>query len=201
MDYNKWLEFTFCLRDPTFCLDSPAEFPGSSAEAAEHLRYFFLHAVESAAVVPAEKLKSGLWVIPSIDGYGGLLSSPEVPLGLRQELVDAHLMLYQTLFWSGGFDGAAFMWWEHLIGAEWRGGPPVWRDKKICDCVVMMLGRTLSLESEECQRDALHGLNEFGSSASDGLAESLIKRFLESEEPISSEIRRYAQEVLDGQAQ
>ena len=62
----------------------------------------------------------------------------------RIELAQSHLALFQKAFLNDDFDGACFMWWEYLIGAEWQDGPPVSRDRTISDELICVNRRILS---------------------------------------------------------
>lgn len=92
------------------------------------------------------------------------------------------------------------MWWELLIGARWNDGPSVQEDQQIRRHMFCVIRRILTLESDECIRSGLHGLNEF--TCDDESEEEMreIIAWLLKSRPLSADLARYAQRVADGQA-
>jgi hypothetical protein len=131
----------------------------------------------------------------------GLLSYPELDVTSRVELARSHVVLFEKAFFNDDFDGACFMWWEWLIGAVWRDGPVVSADQGICDELIHSIEHILKFDSDICRRSGLHGLNEVGPSATPGLAERVLKDWIDASGDSRPALLQYAQEVLREDAQ
>jgi len=199
ISYSEWVQFTF-YGPETAEPGPPQWYPGSAPDAAAHLMTFFAMSKETLALLPREVACAGLRLIPSIDGYGGLLSWPELSYETRIAIADAHFPLFRDTFSADGYDGAAFMWWEWLIGARWNDGPSVQEDQRIRRHMFAVIRHILTLESDECIRSGVHGLNEFNCyDESEEEMREIIAGLLKSR-PLSAELVRYAHRVADGQA-
>jgi hypothetical protein len=138
--------------------------------------------------------------LPSVDGYLGLLSFPDLSYHLRIELAKAHFKIFRDSFARDSFGSAAFMWWEWLPGAFFENGPPVCRDQAICKQLIATIKQILYLPSEICQKSALHGINEIGPYI--GLdAAPIVDEFISSDVQKTDLVREYAYKVIKGQAQ
>jgi hypothetical protein len=196
--YEIWIRYTFdvAISDSE---EPVAPFPGSAEDALNCCLRFFRSPSDVLSKVSRNRACKALRFIPSIDGYGGLLSFKALPESERKELCHAHFDLFNHAFRTDDYDGAAFMWWEYLVGAKWDDGDVVSDDRWICRELLSCLARILTTESEICMRSALHGLNEFGPFADRELAAEIIHEFLRRE-GIPDSIRTYANEVLAGNA-
>lgn len=197
--YDKWVRFTF-YGPETAEPGPPSCYPGSASDAATHLMTFFATSKETLSSLPRAVARAGLQCIPSIDGYGGLLSLPELSYEIRIAIADAQFSLFRDTFSADGCDGAAFMWWERLIGARWNDGPSVQEDQRIRMHMFGVIRRILTLESDECVRSGLHGLNEFNcDDESEEQMRKIVTDLLTSKRTLSAELVKYAALVVLGQ--
>jgi hypothetical protein len=68
--------------------------------------------------------------------------------------------------------------------------------------MIDVLAGIMEIDSDECVRSALHGLNEFGpNSTNPHRVHELIQALLDSPRPLAAPLRAYAIEVLSGNAQ
>ena len=197
--FTDWVEFTFGIgRYPR---PLAGAYPGSAQNALEHCVRFFENSSEVLSEIPPQNATVALEDMPSIDGYGGLLSWTDLSLADRFTLADSQYELFRNTFSKDPFGSAAFLWWERLIGAEWNDGPTVQQDKVICDRIVQVLTRILDLDAETCVKSALHGLNEFvPNSNNPDILRVLVERFVASRPTMSTELRSYALKVALGEA-
>lgn len=199
MQYENWIDFTFGI-DAQSSLLRLDDYPGTPRELAIHCTRLFRNSRQVLSEVSAESASAAFSLIPGIDGYLGVLARPDVPLANRMELCDAHFELFSDAFSINDYDGAAFMWWERLRGAEYGDGPPVESDEVICNRLIKVLERILTIKSERCQRSALHGIHEIGPFGTCDATE-IVKVFLEQHTDISAFVKQYATDVINGDAQ
>jgi len=198
LSYDQWLDYTFGLSSGEPCASGP--YPGTPDDAFEHCGRFLRASREPLRAIPRAKAVVGLKAIPSIDGYGGLLSWPGFAYGKRTVLADAQVALFSDSFKDDGFDGSAFMWWEYLIGAEWDDGPAVRMDTTMCDYLIGVIEQIFKIGGRECQMSALHGANEVGPATTTGDVPAIVARLTALAPPASGEVALYAETVAEGNA-
>jgi hypothetical protein len=142
------------------------------------------------------QLEEGFWAIPS-GGYlecsvNELIWNTNLPFADREECVKSMFYLYRDLFAAEPLDSAASMWWDTLCWDLWhqgnrdrlRGG----EDMTMQDVMFETLVRILALDSEHCQKAALHGLGHLHHPAAD----EAIQGYLAKHPSLSEEWREYA---------
>lgn len=148
-----------------------------------------------------KRLSQVLWALPGIDGYLGILNFDPVPWPARAECIASFYDLYRDLFAKDRLDGAGFMWWEHLIGANWQGSPPVMKNPALCILVYEVLERILTLPEEWCQYSALHGISEFLDDSRSGRAQQIVQPYLARTPNLAPDLRTYALDAQFGNVQ
>lgn len=120
-----------------------------------------------------------------------IIFDTELPLTTRTLCIDSMVDLFQKLFAVDPLDTAAFMWWDSLC-YDWhcgnrhrdRGGD----DMQLQDVIYTALSKILFIESEICQRAALHGLGHLHHPET-GV---LVDRYLQAHPALNEELRDYA---------
>lgn len=129
VSYSDWVIFTFGLGADQVGLNT--FYPGSAQSALHHCIHFFENSREVLDELPRSKAIEGMRVIPSIDGFGGLMSFPELAWEDRCRLADAQVPLFRDTFAEDPFDGIGFMWWEYCRG---RAGLMLLPCVRMCAC-------------------------------------------------------------------
>ena len=199
MDYDQWVVFTFNLSPGSGSLFYE-RYPGGADEAFHHCLKFFQSPRRIVDRIPRASLVEAFHRIPSIDGYLGLLSYPELELTKRQELLHSQFNFFSQIFSNDDFNHTSFLWWEHLVGASWNGGPSVHDDHFICEQLLDLLERILYIESPICSHSALHGINEIGPFGPPRHDSAILRRFLASDLAQDETLRKYAMQIQAGQA-
>jgi len=199
MNFEQWIAFTFGLGDQKWSL-AHASYPSSAENALVNCIAFFTRSKEVLDTIPRDRACEALHVIPSVDGYLGLVCYPGIAPSERLALVNAHIPLFKDSFCHDSFDDAAFMWWEHFVGARWEEGPSVGEDIGICREIIRVLGDLLALNSETYQLSALHGINEFAGLVFEDSGAEKIRGFLREGTVASHRVAEYAEQVLAGNA-
>jgi hypothetical protein len=141
-----------------------------------------------------DQIEEGFWVIqgPNLDcSVSRLIWNADVEFPVREECVRTMFDLYKRLFAVEHLDSSAQMWWDSIC-YDWhcgnrnrdRGG----EDLEMQDVIFETLSRILSLDSEFCQRAALHGLGHLHHPET----QELVDLYLKSHLSLSEESRAYA---------
>ena len=126
------------------------------------------------------QLEQGFWAIqgPNLDcSVYGLIFETDLPLAAREECIRSMFHLFERLFSTEPLDTSVQMWWDSLC-YDWhcgnrsreRGG----EDLQLQDVLFQTLARVLSVDSQICQRAALHGLGHLHHPRTQELIESYI---------------------------
>jgi hypothetical protein len=115
----------------------------------------------------------------------------ELPWEARSLCIDSMFDLFQKLFTSESLDSAVFMWWDSLC-YDWhcgnrdrdRGGD----DLRLQDVFFTTLSRILFIDSETCQRSALHGIGHLHHPDT----KQLVDRYLQEKPGLNEDLRTYA---------
>jgi len=199
VSYSEWIDFTFGLSGQTTpSLIRGDQIKGTAEEISEYCTRFLKTSPEVLRNIPHDNAKAALWELPGINGYLGLLSYDQLSFATRQALAEIQFNLFRDSFQIDDFDGAVFMWWEHLLGAEWQDSKPVGDDQQICEIIVSTLERIVSLPSEVCQRSGLHGLKEFSHTVEPGRTDSVFRHFRASALAVNGEVEKYATAAAEG---
>ena len=142
------------------------------------------------------QLEEGFWAIPSGDNLecsvNELIWNTDLPFATRKECVKSMFHLYRDLFSAEPLETASFMWWDTLCWGLWhrgnrdrsRGG----EDLTMQDVMFETLVKILALNSEHCQKAALHGLGHLNHPAT----EEAIRIYLAKHDSLSDEQKEYA---------
>ena len=141
------------------------------------------------------QLEQGFWAIlgPNLScGAAQLIWLQELPFSMREKCVRAMFHLYERFFAIDPLDTSAYMWWDSLC-YDWhmghrsraKGG----EDHLMQDVMFETLSKILDLDSEACQKAALHGLGHLRHPST----ETVIRGFLDRREgTIDAEFKEYA---------
>jgi hypothetical protein len=121
----------------------------------------------------------------------GIIFNTDLPQAVRIRCIESMFDLFQKLFASEPLDAAVFMWWDSLC-YDWhcdnrnrdRGGD----DLRLQDIFFLTLSRILFIDSETCQRSALHGLGHLHHPDT----KQLVDRYLQEKTGLNEDLRTYA---------
>ena len=121
--------------------------------------------------------------------FSGLLWNTRIPLALRKECINSMFDLFSRFFAVNPLEHSCFMWWDSLAyGYYMEEGIPAADDgKEIQQEMFMTLKRILEIDSENCQKSALHGLGHLKHPET----EVTIKDFLKLHS-VSEKLKDYA---------
>jgi len=196
--FEDWLSFTFDnTHDFYICVNTSA----AATTVLRHCTRFFRDPVFILERYPKAALVKAFETIPSIDGDLCALCCEEIPWQLRSQCIQSLFELFARLFQldqAEFLDGACFMWWEHLRGAQWNDGPHLFQIKPIVEEIFQLLERLLQINCRRIQKSALHGLNEF---YDETRVMPIIDEYLAHQQNIDDDLRKYALICRDGDAQ
>jgi hypothetical protein len=140
------------------------------------------------------QLEQGFWAIqgPVLDcSLAQLLEDCDVTLTDKKRCIRSMRELFAQLFARDPLESSAFMWWDTLcfdwragIRSRQRGG----EDAELQDVLFETLTRVLAIDSEPCQKSALHGLAHLYHPQT----KDLVDRFLRDHTTVSPELKEYA---------
>jgi hypothetical protein len=140
------------------------------------------------------QLEEGFWGIqgPNLDcSAWNIISNTDLPIAAREKCISSMLDLFKYLFAIDPLEAAANMWWDSICydwqcgnRARERGG----EDLLLQDAMFQTLASILELDSEPCQRAALHGLGHLHHPNT----QELIQRYLDRNPLLPVEQRAYA---------
>jgi hypothetical protein len=141
-----------------------------------------------------DQLEQGFWAIlgPNLDcGARAIVLDSELPLETKAGCIASMYDLFKLLFATEPLDTSVQMWWDSFC-YDWhsgnrdreRGG----EDLRLQDALFQTLSKILSLDSEICQRAALHGLGHLHHPDT----KRLIARYVEERPSLSKEMKEYA---------
>lgn len=146
----------------------------------------------------SEQLEQGFWFVSGwlcLVRFRGLLWEKRLPLELRVELVKSMFDLFNRLFAVNAFNTICFMWWDIIAyGYYMENGKPEDEDgAKIQQAMFETLRRILELDTEECQKSALHGLGHLKHSEMEKTIKDFLRRHI-----VSQELKDYARLCIAG---
>jgi hypothetical protein len=140
------------------------------------------------------QLEEGFWAIASANlecSAYRIIEDTSLPLAIRGDCIRSMYELFRRLFATEPLDSSVFMWWDSLC-YDWHCGnrdrESGGEDLELQDVFFETLERILFLDSETCQRAALHGL---GHLHHPGTAE-LIDRFMRERPSLTKGLKEYA---------
>ncbi len=134
-----------------------------------------------------EQIEQGFWFISEwlcLVRFRGLLWEKRIPLELRVELVESMFDLFNRFFSVNPLENICFMWWDIIAyGYYMENGKPEDEDgAKIQQAMFKTLRRILELDSEECQKSALHGLGHLKHPETKKTITDFLRRHIVSQE-------------------
>ena len=151
-----------------------------------------------------------------------LLYDPTVPLKLRKKCIESMENLYKNIFQTRNLTEASYMWWDWF-----RPPPPITHSKKwlieikkipglreklgvgiskknrannarkISESTFRTLAEILKINSENCQKGALHGLNHLKHPKT----KNVIQKYLKTNPKPSKQMHEYAKKCQNFKAQ
>lgn len=127
--------------------------------------------------------------------FDGLLWDKDLAFSLREELIASTFDLFARYFARHPTDTVGFMWWDIIAyGYYMENGQPEDEDgARVQQTMFETLRKILEIDSEECQKSALHGLGHLKHPET----EKTIRNFLRGRR-VSSELSEYALRCIDG---
>jgi len=164
-------------------------------EVAGHYVNFFTNPEFLRSRFSRPQLEQGFWAIlgPNLScGAAQLIWLQEVPFSVREKCVRSMFHLYERFFAMDSLDIAAYMWWDGLC-YDWHMGRRSrangGEDQLMQDVMFETLSKILDLDSEACQKAALHGLGHLRHPST----ETVIRGFLDRRQgTIDAELKEYA---------
>ena len=121
----------------------------------------------------------------------GIIFNTDLPQVTRIRCIESMFDLFQKLFINEPLDTAVFMWWDSLC-YDWHSGNRNrdlgGDDLKLQDVFFVTLSRVLFIDSETCQKSALHGLGHLHHPDT----KQLVDRYLQENPGLSEDLRTYA---------
>jgi hypothetical protein len=139
------------------------------------------------------QLEQALWAIQVINldcSAFQIIWHPDLPFATREECVRAMADLFKNFFTAEPLD-SGYMWWDSLCydwhcgnrAREWGG-----EDELMQDVMFQTITAILALDSDLCQRAALHGLGHLHHPET----ENLIQRYIAEHPTLTKEQLEYA---------
>lgn len=145
------------------------------------------------------QLEQGFWFVFGPAGapyFTSLLWRAGVPWSIREACILSMVTLFERLFSREPLPTASFMWWDLVVESDVYADGDVVEYERGRAAILKALQLILDLESPDCQRAALHGLNHLH----DQEGTRTIQRFLESHPNLDGDLRAYAETCLLGEA-
>lgn len=140
------------------------------------------------------QLEEGFWAIqgPNLDcSVCRLILESNLLFPLREDCIRSMFDLFEQLFAKEPLDTSVQMWWDSLcydwhcgIRRRERGG----EDVELQDVFFQTLARILAIDSEACQKAALHGLGHLHHPQT----REVIDKFIAEHPSLTPEQREYA---------
>jgi hypothetical protein len=141
------------------------------------------------------QLEEGFWAISSGNhlecSVYELIWNTDSPFADRKECVKSMFYLYRDMFAAEPLDTASFMWWDLLCKDLWQWGNrdrlSGGEDLTMQDVMFETLVSILALDSEHCQKAALHGLGHLNHPDT----EEAIRIYLAKHDSLGDDQREY----------
>jgi hypothetical protein len=192
--YEEWIRFAFDHAP----LADPSDSPWHNTEEYEFvcdptavLRYYtrlFHEPLPALSRYSDEQIEQGLWFIAChhlLDIYW----DEDIPAAMRIECIEAMPSLFQHFFSTKPLNTICFMWWDlinHCIEAM--------PDPQVADAMLCALEQILAMDSDDCQKSALHGLGHLKHNDK----ERIIRSYLAQNPELTEEAKAYAEEAIQG---
>lgn len=210
---EEWIEFVFArpVEEPAWFWEADADqWQGSPVHTAELLAETFEHCGELLEPYDDEQVNQGLSMLLNAGSPPALacLTSTELPIELRERLVESVGTLFEELFavrcsnalghleeeTGGPLNSMAYLWWDLFPLRPDIDSPG---NLATDELVLGLLDRVLSLRSDACRESALHGLARWQAKYPERVQET-IDRFIWAERSIRTPLRNYAYAARHG---
>jgi hypothetical protein len=197
LTFEQFIDFVFNRTQETECGFDEYKF-GETKVTAEYLIKLFRNPKFLLENFNSEQIEEGFELITELlcfVKFDGLLWDIRLPFSLREELISSMFDLFSKLFANNSFETIDFMWWDILAyGYSMENGSSEDEDgAKVQRVMFETLKRILEIESEECQKSALHGLGHLKHSETEKTINDFLRRH-----PVDSDLREYAISCING---
>lgn len=200
LSYAEFVDFAFGhnLDDSVWYYSFDGYKFGNTNVVVRHLITLFRAPEILAKKFTPRQIESGFYFVASLlcaIKFDGLFWDTRVPFEKREELIFANYDLFSKLFAHYETENICFMWWDSLAyGYYMENGKAADEDgARVQQVMFETLKKILEIDSEACQKSALHGLGHLKHAET----EPTIKDFLRRRR-VSQELKDYAQECIDG---
>ncbi|HEX8734953.1 MAG TPA: hypothetical protein VF721_06515 [Pyrinomonadaceae bacterium] len=147
---------------------------------------------------PNQLEKGFFYVVPYLlceVKFYGLLWDKRVPLSLREECISSMFDLFARFFAVNPLEHSCFMWWDGLAyGYYMENGAAADEDGiEIRQAMFETLKRILEIDSEDCQKSALHGLGHLRHPETEKTINDFLRRH-----KVNQKLKDYAYACIAG---
>ena len=216
VNFAQWLDFLFDhpVTEPAWHWSTEADqWGGSPAETVSHLTRTFRESGTALLKYSDAQLKQGFWYLvdPGCSDIAFSLVDSKVPEKLRLEAIESIGDLFEYCFarrcsdhlshldepGANPLNASCYMWWD-ILPIHGKPEEPARRQTDIA--ILLVLERTLRLESEACRESALHGLGEWQCYYPLNV-ERIVDGFIWHNRKIRASLRNYAYAARHGDVQ
>jgi hypothetical protein len=145
-----------------------------------------------------EQLEQGFYLITILLCYikfDGLLWAESITFSLREKCIYSMFDLFERFFAINSLETIGFMWWDCLAYGYYmaNGKPEDENGAQVQQAMFETLRRILKLESEDCQKSALHGLGHLKHPETEKTIRNYLRRKF-----VKLEMREYAEKCIAG---
>ncbi len=164
----------------------------------EHLTSLFREPEFLFEKYSLEQLEQGFYFITFLLCYikfDGLLWAESIPFSLRKNCISSMYELFSRFFAVNSLKTIGFMWWDCLAYGYYmsNGKPEDENGAKVQQAMFETLRRILKIDSEECQKSALHGLGHLKHPEIEKTIKDYLRRRF-----VKLELREYAEKCIAG---
>ena len=145
-----------------------------------------------------DQLEQGFYFITLLLCYikfDGLLWAESIPFSLRENCISSMYELFSRFFVMNSLKTIGFMWWDCLAYGYYmsNGKPEDENGAKVQQAMFETLRHILKIDSEECQKSALHGLGHLKHPETEKTIKDYLRRRF-----VKLELREYAEKCIAG---
>jgi len=201
LSFEQLLDFAFdrSLADEFWYHEEENEFSfGETSVTTRHLIKLFRQPEILLERYSAEQVEQGFWFVTYLlcfIKFDGLFWDKRLPFSLREDLIFSAFDLFSRFFAHHPSESICFMWWDSLAyGYYMENGQPEDEDgAQVQQAMFETLKKILTIDSEECQKSALHGLGHLKHPAT----EKTIQDFLRKNR-VGKELEEFAHKCIEG---
>lgn len=199
LSFEQFLKFGFdrTLEDQ-FWYHSEDYLLGNPTHTTRHLIKLFRAPEILAEKYTPRQYEQGLYFVANLLCYikfTGLFWDTRVPFDLREELIFANYDLFERFFAHHETEHVCFMWWDVLAYGYYmeNGKAEDENGERVQQAMFETLKKILEIDSEACQKSALHGLGHLKHTKTEATIKDFLRRHA-----VSRELKDYAQACIDG---